>query len=90
MPATDATDKKGGRTTTTSTGLASVGPGEGTPVLLLTAAETSKALSLSARTIWSLTASGELPSVRIGRSVRYSIDDLREWVDKQKRGGDDG
>ena len=59
------------------------------PTLLLSVAETSKALRLSPRKIWSLTASGELPSIRIGRSVRYDIADLRAFIDAQKKGGGD-
>lgn len=37
-------------------------------------------LAISSRKLWQLTASGEVPHVRIGRAVRYSLDDLREWV----------
>ncbi len=77
-----ANDTHVGRTTTTS-----VGPGDDTPVLLLTAAETSKALRLSPRKTWSLTASGELKCLRIGRSVRYDLRDLRSFIDQQKKGG---
>jgi excisionase family DNA binding protein len=48
--------------------------------LLLTAREAAAALSISARKLWSLTASGEVPHVRIGRAVRYPADALTEWV----------
>lgn len=57
------------------------------PKLLLKAPEAAEVLSISERTLWALTASGEIPCVRIGRSVRYSVDDLREWIDRQKGGG---
>jgi excisionase family DNA binding protein len=55
--------------------------------LLLTVAEAAKALAVSTRTIWSLTNRGELPAVRIGRAVRYSIEDVRAWIDRQRTGG---
>jgi len=48
--------------------------------LLLTATEAARVLSVSPRTLWSMTASGELPVVRVRRSVRYSVDALREWI----------
>lgn len=53
-------------------------------VLLLTATEAAEALAISPRTLWSLTDSGELPCVRIGRSVRYDPTDLRAWIDRRK------
>jgi len=48
--------------------------------ILLTAADAAKALSISARSLWTLTHRGEIPCVRIGRSVRYSVADLQAWV----------
>jgi excisionase family DNA binding protein len=52
--------------------------------LLVKPPEAAEMLSISKRSLWSRTASGEIPSVRIGRSVRYSIHDLHDWVDAQK------
>lgn len=54
-----------------------------TPQLLLSAREAAKALSVCEKTLWSMTKRGELPVVRIGRSVRYSIDDLKNWIQKK-------
>ena len=54
--------------------------------LLLTAKETAKALALSERKLWSLTNIGDIPSVRIGRAVRYSPRDLAAWIDAHKTG----
>lgn len=51
--------------------------------LLLRASEAQKLLSLSRSTIYAMIASGELPSVRIGRAVRVPADGLREWVKRQ-------
>ena len=56
------------------------------PMLLLTPIQASKALNISARKLWSLTASDEIPAVRIGRSVRYDPSDLRAFIEKQKKG----
>jgi excisionase family DNA binding protein len=44
-------------------------------------------LGLSARTVWRLTNSGQVPHVRIGRSVRYDLRDLDLWIAKHRRGG---
>jgi excisionase family DNA binding protein len=53
-------------------------------VLLLTASEAAKALAVSPRTLWSLTKSGVIPCVRIGRAVRYDPADLRSWIASKK------
>lgn len=53
--------------------------------LLVTAPQAARMLGISERTLWSLTAPrGPIPVVRIGRSVRYSLDDLRVWIDEAK------
>ena len=54
------------------------------PRLLLTPRETAKVMGICEKTLWSLTKKGELPAVRIGRSVRYAISDLRAFVDRKK------
>lgn len=58
--------------------------GSVSPDLLLTAREAAHMLRVSERKFWSLTASGDIPCVRIGRSVRYVVDDLRSWVESRK------
>lgn len=50
--------------------------------MLLTARQAAQALSISERTLATYTKSGLLPVVRIGHSVRYSPDDLRDWIKK--------
>ena len=50
--------------------------------LLLTAPEVAKSLAVSPRTVWGLTASGALPCIRIGRAVRYDVEDLRAFFGK--------
>ena len=52
--------------------------------LLLTPEEASRALALSPRKLWSLTASREVKSVKIGRSVRYDPVDLRDFIEGKK------
>lgn len=46
--------------------------------------EASAMLSISERTLWSLTRSGQIPAVRMGRLVRYSIADLENFVERSK------
>ena len=46
-----------------------------TPVLLLTPCDAARALAISPRKLWAMRASGEIPFVRLGRSVRYHPDD---------------
>ena len=54
--------------------------------VLIAPREASQALAISPRKLWSLTASGEIPHVRIGRCVRYSADSLREWCRRREEG----
>lgn len=51
---------------------------------LLTAKEAAELLRISQRKLWSLTASGTIPFLRIGRAIRYDAADLRRWIDQQK------
>jgi excisionase family DNA binding protein len=53
-----------------------------TQLLLMTSRQAAKALSISERTLATYTKLGLLPVVHLGRSVRYSPDDLREWIKK--------
>lgn len=52
--------------------------------LLLTPRDAAKALSISDRTLWSLTDRGMIPVVRIGRSVRYDPRSLSRWIEQQQ------
>jgi excisionase family DNA binding protein len=51
-----------------------------TPKLLVVAREAAEALAISERTLWALTASGQITAIRIGRAVRYSPEDLADYV----------
>ena len=54
--------------------------------LLLEPREAARMLRISERTLSTFTANGTLPVTRIGRSVRYSPDALREWIARQMEG----
>ena len=54
---------------------------------LLRTREAYTYLGMSARTLWTLSSVGEIPTVRFGsRSVRYDIDDLNAWISARKGG----
>jgi excisionase family DNA binding protein len=52
--------------------------------LLLRPAEVFTAIQVSRAKGYAMLASGELPSIRIGRSVRVPASDLHAWVEQQK------
>ncbi|WP_437227999.1 helix-turn-helix domain-containing protein [Planctomicrobium sp. SH661] len=62
--------------------------------LALRPREAARMLSISERTLWSLTAPrGPIPCARLNRGVLYSVDDLRQWLREQssvtvQKGGD--
>ena len=51
----------------------------------MNAHDAARALAISERMLWERTKRGEIPCVRIGRSVRYSPADLQTWIDDQKK-----
>jgi excisionase family DNA binding protein len=54
------------------------------PALLVRPAEAARLLGVSERALWSLTRDGTVPCVRLRRSVRYSVEALREWIARQQ------
>jgi excisionase family DNA binding protein len=52
---------------------------------LLKPEEASKLLAISPRTLWTLTASGQVCSVKIGRLVRYRPEDLQAFIAAQQK-----
>jgi excisionase family DNA binding protein len=52
-------------------------------VLLLREEDVRKALKLSRSKVYQMIASGELPAIRIGRSVRVPASALRSWIERQ-------
>ena len=57
-----------------------------TEKLLVSAREAAAMLSISTRSLWTITNMGTIPSIRIGRAVRYSITDLRDYIDAMRQG----
>ncbi len=55
--------------------------------LLVDAKRAAAMLSISPRTLWTLTNCGDIPCVRIGRAVRYDPRDLACYIDTQKHRG---
>ncbi len=64
-------------------------PNDGTnPVVpqMLVAKEVSKILRVCPKTLYTLTAAGEIAVARIGRRVLYDIRDIRAYVESKKTG----
>ena len=57
--------------------------------LLYTSEEARIALGISARKLRGMTASGEIPHIRLGRSMRYPVADLLRWIERKKGGTHD-
>ena len=55
--------------------------------LLLTPRQAAEALQISERKLWGMKASGEIPHVLLGRSVRYDPRDLQRCIDERKKEG---
>ena len=49
--------------------------------LLLSPRQACRALAISERTLWARTRSGEIPHIRIGKLVRYSVDGLKKYIE---------
>lgn len=52
---------------------------------LLDTIQVAELLNLSRSTVYKLAASGELPSYKLGGSVRFKEDDVIDWIEKKKR-----
>lgn len=61
-----------------------------TEQLLVRADEAARMLGVCRSKAYAMLASGELPAVRIGRSVRVPVAALRAWVEKQTSAAADG
>ena len=51
--------------------------------LLIGARDAARRLSISERTLFTLTKAGTIPSVRIGGRVLYSVESLRRMIAEQ-------
>jgi excisionase family DNA binding protein len=47
--------------------------------------EVAEKLRIARNTIYQLVGEGEIPSVRIGRSVRVSRKELERWLEEQRQ-----
>jgi excisionase family DNA binding protein len=54
------------------------------PERLLDTAEAAKFLNMGKRTVQELAAERKLTQIKIGRSVRYDLADLRSFIESQK------
>jgi hypothetical protein len=54
------------------------------PQLLVTEKQAAKALAISPRKLWSIRNAGEITYLRSGSAVRYDVDDLRAWIERNK------
>jgi prophage regulatory protein len=52
--------------------------------------EAAEALGLGRSKTYQLIASGTLPSVRIGKSIRVPVEALRRWAESQAKAGQEG
>ncbi len=50
------------------------------PCLALRARNAAKALGISERLLWTWTNEGAIPHMRIGKTLVYPVDSLREWL----------
>jgi excisionase family DNA binding protein len=53
------------------------------PKLAVSAREAAAMLGVSERLLWSKTKNGEIPCVRLGTRVLYSIAKLSAWLENQ-------
>ena len=51
--------------------------------LLLRPIEAAEAIGIGRSKVYELLAAGELPSIRIGSSLRVPLDKLREWIERK-------
>lgn len=53
--------------------------------LLVTARQAARMLAISERKLWSLTTRGDLPRIKLGRSVRYAVSDLLSFIERESK-----
>jgi excisionase family DNA binding protein len=56
------------------------------PLLCVPRKATAEAMSVCVRTVDTLIASGELPCIRIGRSVRVRLSDIEKYLTRHVTG----
>ena len=60
---------------------------EPVPPLSVQLVQAAAMLGISERKLWELKATGKIPCVRIGRSVRFRIQDLEEFIERNLDAG---
>ena len=51
--------------------------------MLINAEEVARMMDVSERTLWRLLSAGKVPApVRIGRSTRWRLAEVREWISR--------
>lgn len=56
---------------------------DGVFALALRPRDAAKALAISERTLWEWTHHGDIPHVRIGRTILYPTAELQAWLSRQ-------
>jgi len=51
--------------------------------LLYRPAEVGEAIGVSRARAYELIATGTIPSIRVGSSIRVPVDALKQWIDRQ-------
>ena len=57
------------------------------PRLLLRIPEAAETLGIGRTKIYELIATGELPTIHVGRAVRISVSSLQKWVEEREQQG---
>ena len=57
--------------------------------ILLNTREAARMLAISTRTLWSLQKTGAIPVVRLGRLIRFDVEDLKTLI-AERKGPDNG
>lgn len=55
--------------------------------LLLKPTEVAEVLRIGRSLVYTMLATGELPSVRVGRCIRIPTESLERWLKTQEKGG---
>lgn|GEM_PF-1007872 len=50
------------------------------PCMALRPREAAAAIGVSERTLFTWTKNGDVPHIRIGKTVRYPVDEIRRWM----------
>jgi excisionase family DNA binding protein len=55
--------------------------------LLVTEKQAARLLGICERKLWDMRHDGLIPYLRVGRSIRYSISDLENWIAAKRQVG---